>query len=102
VPGIQIQSEYVFDDGESFDYRLGKTTRCRFTCEYRKGALNVQVELEGIGHGPLNLSLVVYGEFSGVNLITRKGSLALSLTKAHWRFTGKALNVRRSAWVKID
>lgn len=96
-----VQLDYVFDDGESFAYQKGKSTRCRLGCTVGKGGeLEVtMLELEA-GYQPLHLRFITYANFANVKFTVADKTTSLPLNKYRWRFTGKPLAARRTGWIE--
>jgi alpha-glucosidase (family GH31 glycosyl hydrolase) len=86
--------EYAFDDGVSYDYRMGKRTRAVFEIRAEGDELVVKVVELTEGYRPLQLSVVAYDSFRTVRILragkTRKSKLARHV----WTFAGRKLACR--------
>ena len=96
---------YAFDDGESFAFQRGETTRTEFVFSVNAtGELVVRVAACVDDYRPLRVRLVTYDEFAAARFEAdgKASSRRLALKEARWNFAGKALAVRQTAWIKVE
>ncbi len=59
---------YIFDDGQSYDYRSGKRSRLKLTVTAENGELIINTQLIEDGYGDCQYDFAVYDEFSKVTI----------------------------------
>jgi len=80
---------YVFDDGETLDYKHGKQSEVLIEAELVKGALNIRTQVVRDGYGPLRATGIAYGPVKQV--FVNGVEVATTSTKITW--TDKSMNV---------
>ncbi len=95
-----FETEYVFDDGETLDYREGERSRLKIRARVRGGKLVVETEYLEHGFGACDFTLVVYDNFKEIELRRAEGVEQLELKPGKWNAVGTPLAVWKSRWVK--
>ena len=83
-------TEYVADDGISFDYQSGKRTRLRIEVVSVDGNVAILTKAIEEGFGPIDATFIIHGDPKSVRL---NGS-ATTAEKAKVTLTGKPLDVQ--------
>lgn len=89
----EARIDYESDDGTSFAYRAGVSSRFHAKAHARGGALAVEFQAGPLGAGPFRVRLVLYGAFQRVTVRTPHAEFHPRLRPARWRFAGGPLAV---------
>ncbi|HEY6724044.1 MAG TPA: TIM-barrel domain-containing protein [Polyangiaceae bacterium] len=89
----QASLEYESDDGASFAYRAGVTSRLYAQARVRGSELGVDFAVGPLGVGPFRVRLVLYAAFRQVTLRTPNGVVRHAPRPARFRFAGSPLRV---------
>jgi alpha-glucosidase len=77
-PDFRGEAEYVYacDDGETFAYREGARTLCRFTASIREGVVSLRTAAERSGFGPVHATPVTLESFAGLEYCDAEGKVS--------------------------
>jgi len=89
----QASVEYESDDGFSFAYRSGVSSRFRAEARARGSELSVRFVAGPHASGPFRVRLVLYGAFTQVTVQTAHGKECYVPRRASWRFAGSPLRI---------
>lgn len=89
------ETDYCFDDGESFDYQKGARTRLRFRFEQKGGTLSGSVQTLAAGFGPCRVRVVLYQRPKDVRFTQDGKTKSLALSAHKWSASGGPLK----AWI---
>jgi len=89
----QASLEYESDDGASFAYRAGVTSRLHARARVRGSELEVDLAVGPLHVGPFGVRLVLYGGFEQVTLRTPSATTRHAPRPARFRFAGSPLRV---------
>lgn len=92
----QASVEYESDDGISFAYRSGVSSRFDAIARVRGSELSVRFVAGPLASGPFRVRLVLYGMFTQVTVQTAHGKERHVPRSARWRFAGSPLGVWRT------
>jgi hypothetical protein len=65
---VQAEATYVFDDGETMDYRQGIRSRLQVRAVVRRGTLEIETQLTEKGYGTCEPMVMTYDAFDKVLL----------------------------------
>jgi alpha-glucosidase len=89
----QASVEYESDDGISFAYRAGVSSRFHAVARVQGSELSVRFVVGQEGSGSFRVRLVLYGAFSQVTLQSDRGKACHVPRSARWRFAGSPLRI---------
>jgi alpha-glucosidase len=91
----RAETDYGFDDGESFDYQKGGRSRLNISVELKGRSLRCAVRSLAKGYGGCTLRLVLYQACDRVMLEQEGRERLLKLIPHRWKASGKPLK----AWI---
>ncbi|MDX6765825.1 MAG: glycoside hydrolase family 31 protein [Candidatus Methylacidiphilales bacterium] len=84
-------NNYIFDDGETFDYRRRKQTELEIKMENSRKGLKIDVRTVQLGYKPCRFRVVLYADFPEV-LVTLNGrGVKTGWRRRRWTLTGKSI-----------
>ncbi len=87
----RFETVYVFDDGQTHDYKQGKRSRLAIAAEVETDTLAITTELLEDGYGDGEVTFVLYDQFGKVTVDGR----AAEQTEFAWMFAGRKQSCRR-------
>jgi len=96
------QYRYVFDDGESFEYRKGFYSEYLITVKATGKKLGVDIQTIQNTSGPLEVSFVVYDSFDQLETKSGKEVVKMELKPSSWTLAGSKLRGFKTRFLKIN
>jgi len=93
---VRASLDYESDDGISFAYREGVSSRFHVQARVRGGELSLEFAAGPLGVGPFRIALVLYGAFRQLTVKTPNALVRHVPRPARWRFAGRPLRVWRT------
>ncbi len=85
----ETEYNYLFDDGQSYEYKRGKRSEVKITCRVENNCLSIETEMMANGYGEIESSFVLYDSFKNVTV----NGKAVEQQNYDFQFAGKQLNL---------
>ncbi len=85
----ETEYSYVFDDGQSYEYKKGRRSEVKITCRVEKNCISIESDMIANGYGEIESSFVLYDSFEKVTV----NGQPVEQQKYDFQFAGKQLDL---------